>query len=82
MPRYTLPILGLEISFRTDADSDRVTMAKELIEERFNSLNKSGNIVSKEKLLICLALSLADDYLQSKLDMKRLEEKIARLLAK
>jgi hypothetical protein len=33
-------------------------------------------------LLICLALSLADDYLQSKLDMKRLEEKIARLLAK
>lgn len=79
MPRYSLNILGLEITFKTDADQERIDSALELLEERFGELGDSVN-VSKEKLLTCLAFSLADDYLESKLALTRLEEKIEELL--
>ena len=58
MPRYNLHVLGLDIFFNTDADDERVTEAKDLIENRFGSLNKGSSRISKEKLLIFFALSL------------------------
>lgn len=82
MPRYTLSVLGLEVSFRTDADHERITKAKELIEDRYQSLAGSGNNISKEKVLICLALSLADDFMESEVKLKQLENKIGVLLEK
>jgi cell division protein ZapA len=80
MPRYNLPLVGLEISFKTDADEARIQAAKDLIEERYKSLAKNGSTISKEKLLACLALSLADDYLEESQRLGALEEKINKLL--
>ncbi|GAB7021969.1 cell division protein ZapA [Salidesulfovibrio brasiliensis] len=80
MPRYSLSLVGLEISFRTDADAERIEAAQALVEERFADLSKSGSDISKEKLLTFLALSLADDYLVLQERQAQLEKKITELL--
>ena len=82
MPSYTLNLFGLEISFKTDADNERIMAAQALLEERFGDLRKAGSTISREKLLTFLALSLADDYLVEKTRMKGMEERISELLAK
>lgn len=80
MPRYTLDLLGLNVAFRTDADEDRIQAAKELLEERYRDLSGEGSGISKEKLLTCLGLSLADDLLLSEARLEALEERINKLL--
>jgi len=82
MPRYTLSVLGHDISFKTDADDDRIVAAKTLLEERFADLYRDGGLIGKEKLLLFLALSLADDFLESRAKLGRMEEKIKALLEK
>jgi cell division protein ZapA len=74
--------MGLEVSFKTEADQKRVSEAKKLLEQRFKSLNERGRILSKEKVLMLLALSLADDLLQTVEARQELEGKLEKLLAK
>jgi cell division protein ZapA len=80
MPSYNLSLMGLEVSFKTEADQKRVSEAKKLLEQRFSGLNERGRILSKEKVLMLLALSLADDLLQSLEGRRELEGKLERLL--
>ncbi|WP_029897304.1 cell division protein ZapA [Desulfohalovibrio reitneri] len=80
MAQYTLNVLGLDITFRTDADADRVHAAKNLVEEQFSQFNQDGKNISKEMLLTVLALSLADDYLQAKSELREIENKLGSLL--
>ncbi|MFP4070787.1 MAG: cell division protein ZapA [Desulfovibrionales bacterium] len=82
MPSYNISILGLEISFKTEADQKRVSEAKRLLEQRFKGLDERGRILNKEKILTLLALSLADDLLQSLEKRDLLEEKIEQLIRK
>lgn len=82
MSRFTVNVLGLEVSFVTDAGSKRVYDAREHVESQCNLLHQDGKNLSKEKLLTVLALSLADDYLQSTQKLRELEEKVNRLLEK
>lgn len=82
MPRYNLPVLGVSITIETDAGEKRVHDAKELLERLFEGLHRDGMNVSKEKLLTVLALSLADDYLQSNRKLAQLEQKLAGLVEK
>ncbi|MGE4552929.1 MAG: cell division protein ZapA [Desulfovibrionaceae bacterium] len=81
MPRYTLDLLGMTVAFRTDADEARIQAAQNVLEARFGDLAGGGS-VSKEKLLACVGLSLADDLLQSEARLARLEAKISELLEK
>lgn len=80
MPSYSLPVFGLEISFSTDAEPDRVRRAKELIETRYDRLERGGGNLSREKLLAFLALALADDYLLATERLTDLESRIDQLL--
>ena len=80
MPDYNINVLGHELSFKTDAGSDRVKKAMALIEERFQELERRGRKLSKEKLLIYLALSLADDFLQTNEKIEGLEKALTKLL--
>ncbi|WP_456324053.1 cell division protein ZapA [Desulfonauticus submarinus] len=80
MPGYTLNILGLEVSFKTDAPPERVNKAKALLEDRFRVLEERGRKLSKEKLLIYLSLSLADEYLVLKDKQEQMEIQLAKLL--
>jgi cell division protein ZapA len=82
MPRYTLNLFGLDISFKTDAESDRIEAAQALLEKRFKDLTAGAGDLSKEKALTFLLLSLADDYLVGTARMARLEEKIGEILEK
>ncbi|MFW6325049.1 MAG: cell division protein ZapA [Desulfovibrionales bacterium] len=82
MPSYNLNLLGLEISFATDADHERVSEAKRLLEQRYHGLSGRGQRLNKEKILILLALSLADDLLQSGEQARRLEGRIEQLIRK
>ena len=81
MPSYNLSVLGLDVSFKAEADPQRVHSAKSLVEERFHKLN-DGRQINREKLLTFVALGLADDLLQSTQKHSVLEERIAELLAK
>ncbi len=82
MPSYNLSVLGLDVSFKAEADRSRVDNAKHLVEERFTHLDFHSKHVSKEKLLTFLALGLADDLLQSRQKLSTQEERLRALLAK
>jgi len=82
MPRYTLTLLGLEISFKTDADNARIASAQAFIENKHKELVDGAGDISKERLLTYLLLSLADDYLVAEEKLKRLEGKIGEILEK
>ena len=82
MPSYIVRILGQEVSFKTNAEEDRIRQAEQLIKNRFQGLDTYGSRVNNEKLLILVALSLADDYIQTRQRLDELEDKMSRLLEK
>jgi cell division protein ZapA len=82
MPSYNLNVLGLDVSFKAEADQKRVAEAKNLLEKRFKQLDFRGRQISREKLLIYLALGLADDLLQSNQKLSDQEARLAQLLTK
>ncbi len=82
MRSFNLTVLGLEVSFKAEADPKRVESAKALVEERFDRLKFHGRQLSKEKLLTFLVLGLADDLLQANRRNDETRERIAAVLAK
>ncbi|MFW6142884.1 MAG: cell division protein ZapA [Desulfovermiculus sp.] len=80
MPSYNVRLLGQEVSFKTNAEEDRIRQAEQLIKNRFQGLDTYGSRVSNEKLLILVALSLADDYIQTRQRLDELEDKMNQLL--
>lgn len=79
MHSHTISVLGLELSFKTDADSAQVTAAKKMVEDRFAVLQNQGKHMSREKLLAFLALGIADDYLLTCSRLEQLETKLENL---
>lgn len=82
MPRYSLSIMGLELSFKTDAEPERVASAKALVEQRYNVLQAGGKTLGKEKLLAFVALGLADDVIVSNQRLDDLQKRASSLLTK
>ncbi|MFO7878151.1 MAG: cell division protein ZapA [Desulfovermiculus sp.] len=80
MPSYNVRLLGQEVSFKTNAEEDRIRQAEQLIKNRFQGLDTYGSRVSNEKLLILVALSLADDYIQTRQRLDELEDRMNQLL--
>lgn len=81
MHNHTLEVLGLELSFRAEADPARIERARALLNERYARLARHGGALSKEKLLAFLALSLADDVLLLQEEQGRAEKRIEDILA-
>ena len=82
MPSYNLSIADLDLSFKTDAEPERVNFAKELVEQRYNMLKAGGKTLGKEKLLAFVALGLADDVLMSNQQIDDLRMRVGKLLTK
>lgn len=80
MPEYNLHVLGLNLSFATEVPSERLYRAVDFLDERFAQLEGRGQHLSKERLLIYLALSLANDYLQDKDNLAQIEEHLRQLV--
>lgn len=78
MYSHSVQVLGLPLTFKSEAEPERMARVCALIEERYARLFQHEGSVSKEKLLAFLALSLADDILhlqdeRIKTDAKLLE---------
>ena len=82
MRSFHLTVLGLDISFRAEADLGRVENAKALVEERYERLRFHGGRISKDALLPFLVLGLADDLLQSHEQLADVQNRIDALLTK
>ena len=82
MPKYSLSIVGLDLSFTTDAEPQRVEAARKLVEQRYNLLQAGGKTLGKEKLLAFVALGLADDMLLSNQQLDELHDRVGELLLK
>ena len=80
MRTHTLNVLGLEVSFKAEADPRRVDRARILIEERSAKLQQHGVQLSKEKLLTFMALALADDYLIAQAELESARKQMEQLL--
>ena len=83
MPSYNVSILGFELSFKTDAQAERVESARDLVEQRCNNMLKAGGkTLGKEKLLAFVALGLADDVIVSNQRLDALQSRVGELLHK
>lgn len=80
MQNYSLDVLGLELSFRADADPSRLEQARQMLENRYAILRQHGRHLSKEKLLTFLALALADDLIESQMEKTQTENKVQKIM--
>jgi cell division protein ZapA len=80
MHSHSLELLGLDLHFKSDAEPERIESARLLIEERYSRLYRPGSTISKEKLLMFLALSLADDFLLLREEKRETEQKLLEFL--
>jgi cell division protein ZapA len=81
MRSHTLNVLGLEVSFKAEADPKRIERANALLEKRYSQLTQHRGHISKEKLLTFLALALADDILQAREEKNETKSRMERLLS-
>ncbi len=64
MHTYNVVACGLDLSFNSSADEQRVRNAIQLVQESYDGLRLHGNQLGKERLLAILAIGIADDLLQ------------------
>ncbi len=79
MRGFKFTILGVEISFRADADPIELEKAKCYVEELAQQLKSGGNQPNRDKLLMVLALGVAYDLLQTKNKLEDVEARLERL---
>lgn len=78
-----LTVLGLDIAFRPGADMDRAGIAARLVEERYAEQKlRSQGAQTKDIILTFVALGLADELLQMKIQQGRMQKRLQSLLAK
>lgn len=80
MQSFQLNVLGMDISFRTDADSARIERAQAFVEKQYERLKNQGGQFGREKLLTLLVLGVADDLLQTQQQLDGVETRLANLL--
>ena len=80
MHSFQLNVLGMDISFRTEADPVRIEQAQVYVEKQYERLKNQGGQFGREKLLALLVLGVADDLLQTQQQLGDVETRLARLL--
>lgn len=64
MPSYNLNLCDMQIAFRTEADPARVERARAYVDERYSRIKTQGGQAGRDKLLVMLLFSMADDLLE------------------
>lgn len=80
MQNYNLDVLGLDLTFKANADPDRLEQARQTLENRFAILKQHGRHLSKEKLLTFLALALADDLIETQELQEDTEKRVQKIM--
>ena len=81
MPEHIITVLGIDLVFRAEASPEQLEEAKALVEGRFEKLQQSGRLFSREKLLTFLALGLADDLIQAEKQAGAMQQRMQGILA-
>ncbi len=64
MQSYHLTLCDLQVAFRTEASAQRVEKARRYVEERYSRVKAQGGQFARDKLLLMLLISMADDLLE------------------
>ena len=81
MPEHVITVLGIDLVFRAEASPEQVEEARAMVEGRFEKLQQSGRLFSREKLLTFLALGLADDLIQAEKQAGAMQQRMQGILA-
>lgn len=80
MYNFQINVLGVDISFKAQADPERIEQARVFIEDQYERLKSYGGQLSRDKLLVLLVLGVVDDLLQSQQQLDELETRFSSLL--
>ena len=74
MASVRIQILGTDLTFTTDVSPGEVERAKKLVEEKYDNLDLESFhlFIGREKLMLSLALSLADDLIKTNEKLEQL----------
>ena len=80
MQTYNLNIFGLEVSFKTEAEPERVQKACAYAETLYEALKLHGSHLGRDRLLTILILGITDDLLQLKQQTALRDSRLKALL--
>jgi cell division protein ZapA len=78
MKSVTVRILGEEHTIRAAAEPAWTKRCAKLVDERIQELRSRAGLIESHRLAILAALSIADELLQTKDDLGRLEADVAK----
>ena len=64
MESYQLDVCDLKLAVRTAAGPERVERARHYVDEIYAQMKAYGGPLGKDKVLVMMLISLADDFLQ------------------
>lgn len=80
MHSYHLDLCDLQVAFRTEAAPDRVEKARQYVEERYGKVKAQGGQFGRDRLLVMLLISMADDLLELQERNSRADSRLDELL--
>ena len=80
MHSYLLDLCDLQVAFRTEADPERVERARKYVEERYSRVKAQGGQFGRDRLLVMLLISMADDLLELQERRSREDARLDELL--
>lgn len=80
MESYQLDVCDLKLGFRTAAGPERVERARSYVDSLYAQMKAYGGPLGKDKVLVMLLISLADDFLQLREQRGQADEKLDKLL--
>lgn len=80
MHSYNLEVFELDVSFKTEADPERVHRACAYAENLYQVLKLHGSHLGRDRLLTILILGIADDLLQLKYQDEDVKNRVRELL--
>ena len=80
MESYQLDVCDLKLAFRTAAGPERVERARRYVDDMYAQMKAYGGPLGKDKVLVMLLISLADDFLQLRDQNSQADEKLDKLL--
>lgn len=80
MHSYHLDLCDLQVAFRTEASPERVERARKYVEERYGRVKAQGGQFGRDRLLVMLLISMADDLLELRERTSRADSRLDELL--
>ena len=80
MESYQLDVCELKLAFRTSAGPERVERARRYVDTLYDQMKAYGGPLGKDKVLVMLLISLADDFLQLRDKHSQADDRLDKLL--